>query len=88
MRPPKTKGFSHLIFNLVHAEIWMHKSLANVYNVFHLSVTNCNHPLGIDLPKARHHAIITSARVTIRTHMYQYRQSHVLGSQRAFDLQC
>ena len=42
----------------------MRKSLANVYNVFQLSVTN--HPLGIDLPKARHHAIITSVRVTIR----------------------
>ena len=59
--PPENKGLLISYFSLVHT---MRKSLANVYNVFQLSVTN--HPLGIDLPKARHHAIITSVRVTIR----------------------
>ena len=62
--PPENKGLLISYFSLVHTDIWMRKSLANVYNVFRLSVTN--QPLGIDLPKARDHAIITSVRVTIR----------------------
>ena len=61
--PPENQGLFLSYFSLV-TEIWMRKSLAKVYNVSRLSVAN--HPLGIDLPKARHHAIITSVRVTIR----------------------
>ena len=61
--PPENQGLLISYFSLV-TEIWMRESLANVYNVSRLSVTS--HSLGIDLPKARHHAIITSVRVTIR----------------------